>query len=102
MKFEIKDMYNFLLSHTFPGMILGIEIIYLLQWNKQIDITQLFQKPYSDHSLLLIIVAYAVSTVLGFIIDGVHHWAYEDAFCKGTNNEYSGEYSGDMGNIPGT
>ena len=32
MKFDLKDMYNYLISHTYPGALFGVEILLSLQW----------------------------------------------------------------------
>ena len=81
MKFELSDMYKYLLSHTFPGMLLGIEILIVLQWFAGYKITELLEHILSSSAgniVIFVVVAYAFSTSLGFIIDAVHHFLYED------------------------
>ncbi len=81
MKFELKDMYNYLISHTFPGAILGVEILLALQWFFNFDVLSLTKKIFSYSAggiLFFIIGTYAVSTLLGLIIDAIHHFCYED------------------------
>ena len=78
MKFELKDMYKFLLSHTFPGLLLGVEIILGLHLLTDVPIEDLLKKTWSSNSLLLIISGYVLSTLLGFIVDGIHHYYYDE------------------------
>lgn len=82
MKFELKDMYSFLLSHTFPGLLVLIEILLALQWFAKLDVLTFLQKIWSTtqagNIIILLILAYAFSTLLGIILDGVHHFFLED------------------------
>lgn len=82
MKFELKDMYTFLLSHTFPGLLVLIEILLALQWFAKLDVLTFLQKIWSTtqtgNIIILLILAYAFSTLLGIILDGVHHFFLED------------------------
>ncbi len=81
MKFELSDMYKYLLSHTFPGMFLGIEILITLQWFADYKMTELLGSILSSSAgniVIFVVVAYAFSTSLGFIIDAIHHFFYED------------------------
>jgi hypothetical protein len=81
MKFELSDMYKYLLSHTFPGLLLGIEILIMLQWFADYKITELIEHILSSRAgniVIFAVVAYALSTSLGFIIDAIHHFLYED------------------------
>lgn len=82
MKFELKDMYSFLLSHTFPGLLALIEILLALQWFAELDVLTFLQKIWSTtqtgNIIILLILAYAFSTLLGIILDGVHHFFLED------------------------
>lgn len=82
MKFELKDMYKFLLSHTFPGLLVMIEILLALQWFAKLEVLKFLQKIWSTtqigNTIILLIVAYAFSTLLGIILDGVHHFFFED------------------------
>jgi hypothetical protein len=82
MKFELKDMYNFLLSHTFPGLLVLIEILLALQWFAKLEVLKFLQKIWSTtqtgNTIILLVLAYAFSTLLGIILDGVHHFFLED------------------------
>lgn len=82
MKFELKDMYSFLLSHTFPGLLVLIEILLALHWFARLDVLPFLQKIWSTaqagNIIILLILAYAFSTLLGIILDGVHHFFLED------------------------
>lgn len=75
MKFELGDMYKYLLSHTFPGLLVLIEILFGLKWFAKIDVWISLSKL---NVWVLIIIAYALSTLLGIIVDGIHHLLYED------------------------
>jgi hypothetical protein len=78
MTFQLKDMYNYLLSHTFPGLLLGVEIILAFYWFTNLPVDVFIVKICKTNPTLLIIIGYALSTLLGFIIDGLHHYFYED------------------------
>ena len=83
MDFKLRDMYSYLLSHTFPGLFLGLEILLALQWFAHFDVLLLMQtelsKPQNTGSIIaVVIVGYAFSTLLGFVLDGIHHFVYED------------------------
>ncbi len=83
MEFKLKDMYSYLLSHTFPGLFFGIEILLALKWFTPFDILAPIQielsKPQNTGTIIaLAIASYAFSTLLGFILDGIHHFVYED------------------------
>lgn len=79
MKFDLKDMYKFLLSHTFPGLLLGIQVILSLLLFTDLTILSYLQKAWNSSTLLLVILGYAFSTLLGFIVDGIHHLFLEDS-----------------------
>jgi hypothetical protein len=87
VKFELKDMYSFLISHTFPGLLVLVEILLFYQWcvNPSFwDFVQ--QNPPTEAGviILLLILVYALSTLLGIILDGVHHFILEDFLRKKT------------------
>ena len=71
------------MSHTFPGLLLGVELLFLLKWVLHENLLQYFfnfiMKPNNTGNMIAFtIVAYAFSTVLGFILDGIHHFFFED------------------------
>jgi hypothetical protein len=81
MKFELKDMYGYLLSHTFPGLLFLIEILLVLQWWAKLHVLEFAQKIWSTAAgniVIVLILAYAFSTLLGVVIDGIHHFLFED------------------------
>ena len=78
MNFDIKAMYRYLLSHTFPGMMLGFLILLYLQLVENIDVYDNLIYIIEKSSFLFIVGAYSISTCLGFIVDGIHHTFYED------------------------
>lgn len=85
MKFELKDMYNFLLSHTFPGSLVLAEILLCLQWFAQLDVWEFLKGVWSSSSggaIVLLIFSYAGSTLLGNVLDATHHFILEDFLRK--------------------
>ncbi len=104
MKFELKAMYSYLMSHTFPGALFGIEIIFSLKWFCNCNLFPSIQTIISNNTggvLIFIILAYAVSTLLGIVVDAIHHFFYEDAFsellkklfCKGKAEDQTPGYN---------
>lgn len=81
MKFDLKEMYSYLLSHTFPGLLFLSEILLFLQnaapHEKIIidcsGITNLLQA----HPVILVLVGYAFSTLLGTMLDGIQHCIFD-------------------------
>jgi hypothetical protein len=84
MKFDLKDMYKYLLSHTLPGLLLGIEILLAFYWFTDLPVEALVKSACNANPSLIIILGYALSTLLGFLVDGVHHFWFED--CKLTRS----------------
>jgi hypothetical protein len=78
MKLELKDMYKFLLSYTFPGLLLGVEIILLLYWSIDHNVADFLKKAWESNPVLLLIMGYAFSTILGYVIDGINQFFYEE------------------------
>jgi hypothetical protein len=71
--------YGYLISHTFPGLFLAFEIIICFSLFTPID---LFGIIYSiDYKIInligLLISLYVISTILGIILDGIHHYIFE-------------------------
>ena len=90
MKFELKDMYGFLLSHTFPGVLVLMEILLYLQWIAKVDVSGFLKQVWSSSAggvVVLLILGYAFSTLLGNILDGVHHFFIEDVLRKKQKEE---------------
>jgi hypothetical protein len=92
MELKLKDMYSFLLSHTFPGLFFGIELLLSMKWFANLDsfsvLQELLSKPDNTGVILaVILICYAFATLLGFIIDGIHHFFYED-FLRGNKIGY--------------
>lgn len=79
MKLDLKDMYKFLLSHTFPGLLFGVEILLFLYWFTNLPVSDYLIKGWKSNPVLLTILGYAFSTILGSVIDGIHHLFYEDS-----------------------
>lgn len=82
MKFDLNSMYKYLLSHTFPGLLVGIEVLFCLHWFvEKPDFWNYLSNVWTGKTgnvLTILILAYAISTLLGFIVDGVHHFLFED------------------------
>jgi hypothetical protein len=74
-------MYGFLLSHTFPGSLVLIEILLCLEWFAGIDVWVSLKQVWSagaGSTIFFLILGYALSTLLGNILDGTHHFFFED------------------------
>ena len=71
-------MYRYLLSHTFPGLILGIEIILAIYWFSDLPVKACIETGFKQHASVIILIGYAISTLMGFIVDGIHHFFFED------------------------
>ncbi len=87
MELKLKDMYSYLLSHTFPGLFFGIEIMFIFKWFMNVDLISPiiieFTKPDNAGIVIAVVVlSYAFSTLLGFVLDGIHHFVYEDFMRK--------------------
>ena len=78
MNFDFKEMYRYLLSHTLPGLIFGIEVILTLYWFSDLPVKSVIKAWFTLHPSIIILIGYAVSTLLGFIVDGIHHFVFED------------------------
>jgi|SRR5208337_1027340 len=79
--FNLKGMYSFLLSHTFPGLLLTFELQLSLQWFATLDVWQFIHDLWTkstSNAIIIIVVLYVVSTILGIIVDAIHHFAFED------------------------
>ena len=76
--------YGLLLSHTFPGLMLEIEAIIAFQFFTKLDIS-FYSLLFPDHAgayatsrlVLTLTGMLIVATLLGFLIDGLHHWIYD-------------------------
>ena len=68
MNFDLKEMYNYLISHTFPGFILCLEIILGLEYLADVNafnfITHMLNKGFATSSIV-VIIGYVFSTFLG-------------------------------------
>jgi len=85
VEYKIKDMsYGLLLSHTFPGLLFGLEILLAFALFTKINIVNLlFSIENNTSNLIAIFIAVFVSaTLLGFILDGIHHFIFEDVYEK--------------------
>ena len=80
MNFEFRGMYKYLTSHTFPGLLLGVEILYIVKIIKPALWFYFLQICCSNTSTVIVlsILAYAFSTLLGVVVDSVHHFLYEN------------------------
>ncbi len=85
MDYKVKGIsYGLLLSHTFPGLVLEVEVILAFQFFTNLDVTAFFLHltdslgTQSASRLVLIVIGmFIVATVLGVVIDGLHHVIYE-------------------------
>lgn len=88
MEFKLKDMsYGLLLSHTFPGILLELEILVAFELFTPLNILgRIFNIENNITNLIsLLIVAFVSATIFGFILDGIHHCLFrklEGSDCK--------------------
>ncbi len=82
MKFELRDMYKYLISHTFPGLIFALDIIYAIKWSTKYDIYEIFKliwgRGEAGNIIAFLILAYVLSTLFGIVLDGIHHLFFDD------------------------
>lgn len=75
MGFNFKEMYSYLLSHTFPGLLFLVEILLFLKFTVYSNISTLF---LSDKLIVILILAgYAFSTLLGTMLDAMQHCFFD-------------------------
>lgn len=93
-----KISFGQIISHIFPGVILGIELVILIDlWYQPVPILgNLFKLGWNSQALVLIILIF-VGTILGIIIDALHHFLFTDfhwklIFQKGWRKNPTGEY----------
>ena len=85
MELKIRDLYSYMLSHTGPGFLLGVEILIYLQLFANIDVSGFISRIWLGNTggiLVFAAIVYIVSTILGIIIDGFHHFFFEIVFCN--------------------
>ncbi len=90
MKFELKAMYSFLISHTFPGLLVLIQALLFYQWFIDPHFWEFLKTNWPTQAgliLVILIMGYAISTILGVILDGVHHFIFEDFLRKKTADQ---------------
>jgi len=83
MEIDVKGSYGHLISHTFPGLLLGLELMLAFKLFTPFDAFHyLYSIDYKiTNFLVILIVIFVISTILGIILDGVHHYffrRYED------------------------
>ena len=86
--------YGLLLSHTFPGLLLEVEVIIAFRFFTKLDMplySMLFGGVTENYSMLRAAATLAgmfiVATLLGIVIDGIHHWIYEGLWRKEADYE---------------
>jgi hypothetical protein len=79
MEFKLKDMsYGLLLSHTFPGILLALEILVAFELFTPLNIfSRIFSIEANITNLVTILIfAFVSATIFGFILDGIHHFLF--------------------------
>lgn len=74
MKFELKDMYSFLISHTFPGLLILVELLFFYQWFVNPNFWNSVQESWpleASSVLVILILSYAFSTLFGIVLAGL-------------------------------
>jgi hypothetical protein len=85
MEFRIRGMsYGLLLSHTFPGLLLEIEVVLAFQFFTNVNLARyssfVVDTGAAQSAVRIVALAIAMlvcATLLGIVIDGVHHWFWE-------------------------
>jgi len=75
MHIDFKGAYSYLTSHTFPGLLAGLEVIIFFKlFTPRDGFKILFEIDYNAANLIvLLIVIYVLSTLMGLIVDAIHH-----------------------------
>lgn len=71
--------YNTILSHVFPGVLLELQIFLAASLFSPVDITAkatAFVQANLSTLLSFGILFFVVATILGFILDGIHHFIF--------------------------
>jgi hypothetical protein len=78
MELNFKKTYVFLISHTLPGLVFGIQIILAFKLFTNYDgFMFLYKIDYGAVNFIaLLIILYVVSTLLGIILDAAHHYIF--------------------------
>jgi hypothetical protein len=79
MELNFKELsYGNLISHTFPGLFLGLEIILAFKIFTPFDgFNFLYKIDYRVTNIIaILVIAYIFSTLLGIILDGIHHFIF--------------------------
>lgn len=80
MALEIPSKFEFehLLSHTFPGFFSALSLFILIDvWSSK-DITSLVTSDLTNFGLFIGFIVF-IGSILGIIIDGIHHSLVEDS-----------------------
>jgi hypothetical protein len=73
MEFNIKGMsYSLLLSHTFPGLLFGLQILLAFALYTKFNVITFLssQENNAINLVSFLTVTFVFSTLLGFIVDG--------------------------------
>lgn len=75
MQIDFKGTYSYLTSHTFPGLLAGLEIILFFKLFTPFDgFKILFEIDYKATNLIVLLtIMFVLSTLIGLIIDAIHH-----------------------------
>ncbi|MGA8572432.1 MAG: hypothetical protein ACLP7A_05455 [Desulfobaccales bacterium] len=81
MQLNLKGSYSYLISHTFPGLLLGLEIILAFKLFTPYDgfkiVNEIDYKLVTIGNLTpLLIVLYIITTLFGLIVDAIHHYVF--------------------------
>jgi len=94
MEFSLKELkFGYIISHTFPGLILAIELLFLVDMSTERGIWySILQEIKNFSNLVGIIGVFAVfATMLGLIIDAFQHLAFESIhwiYCLARRGKY--------------
>ena len=79
MEIKIKNYeYGHIISHTFPGLFLLFEIILAFKLVMPLDFLCYLRAIRIESTILLIIILFVLSTLLGIILDASHHYIFRN------------------------
>ena len=79
--FNLKEMYSYLLSHTFPGLLVTFELLLSLQWFVTPEVYPIIYNLWTaktSNAIIILIFLYVISKLCGIILDAMHHLFFED------------------------
>lgn len=73
MQIDFKGSYSYLISHTFPGLLAGVEVVLFFKLFTPIDVFEILYNICKTGNLIVLLLLFVLSTVMGLIVDAIHH-----------------------------